>query len=259
MRPENQGDGVDSARLSARWDDQLVIEGDPWKALANPFVEDAYATVKGQVRTYVLHRQLLRHLPPAPASILDVGGGAANQSVPLARLGYDVTVLDSSQAMLEKAARRIAAEPKDVQSRMRLIESAGEDAVAAVDGEQFSAVLCLGVLMYLDAPDTMVDVLCRCAEPGGIVSVMALNAHTMVVRPALEHRWVDALAGFHSTREIGMLGTATRADTVDNLSRLLRAGGVEPQAWYGVWLFTDWMDLPAATRACLTDLWSWVR
>ena len=33
---------------------------DPWRALAGPFVEDAYATVKGRVRTFVLHRQLAR-------------------------------------------------------------------------------------------------------------------------------------------------------------------------------------------------------
>jgi hypothetical protein len=24
----------------------------------------------------------------------------------------------------------------------------------------------------------------------------------------------------------------------------LHREGVEPQAWYGVWLFSDWMDLP---------------
>ena len=68
---------------------------DAWQALADPFVDGAYATVKGQVRTYVLHQQLLRHLPPPPATVLDVGGGAGHQSLPLARLGYDVTILDN--------------------------------------------------------------------------------------------------------------------------------------------------------------------
>jgi S-adenosylmethionine-dependent methyltransferase len=40
-----------------------------------------------------------------------------------------------------------------------------------------------------------------------------------------------------------VLGTSTRADTVEHLSGLLRERGVEPQAWYGVWLFSDWLDL----------------
>jgi len=65
---------------------------DPWAALAGEFVEGAYATVKGQVRTYVLHHQLLDHLPSPPATVLDVGGGAGHQSFPLARAGYEVTL-----------------------------------------------------------------------------------------------------------------------------------------------------------------------
>ena len=98
---------------------------DAWQALADPFVEGAYATVKGKVRTFVLHQQLLRHLAGPPASVLDVGGGAAHQSLPLARLGYRVTVLDSSPAMLAKAEQRLSAEPAEVRDRVRLVQAAG--------------------------------------------------------------------------------------------------------------------------------------
>jgi hypothetical protein len=73
---------------------------------------------------------------------------------------------------------------------------------------------------------------------------MALNARTLAVRPALDRRWADALAAFDATGEVGVLGTDTRGDTVEGLSDLLRQDGVDPEAWYGVWLFTDWMDLP---------------
>src|SRR4051812_27255036 len=76
---------------------------------------------------------------------------------------------------------------------------------------------------------------------------MALNAATMAVRPALERRWGDALAAFDASSEMGVLGLPTRGDTVEGLSALLRAGGVEPVAWYGLWLFSEWLDLPADT------------
>ena len=76
---------------------------------------------------------------------------------------------------------------------------------------------------------------------------MALNAATMAVRPALEGRWADALAGFDADSEIGVLGASTRGDTVEHFSELLRRGGVEAEDWYGVWLFSDWMDLPLAS------------
>src|SRR3954454_24201008 len=115
---------------------------DPWAGLADPFVDGAYASVKGQVRTRVLHAQLLRHLPHPPASVLDVGGGAGHQSLPLARLGFDVTLLDPSPAMLAKAEQRLRAETDDVRRRVRLIEAPGEQAAEATAGQQFAAVLC---------------------------------------------------------------------------------------------------------------------
>jgi hypothetical protein len=34
-----------------------------WAGLADRFADEAYASVKGRVRTYVLHQQLLEHLP----------------------------------------------------------------------------------------------------------------------------------------------------------------------------------------------------
>ncbi len=220
------------------------VPQDSWAALTDPFVEGAYASVKGQVRTYVLHSQLVCHLPEPPANVLDVGGGAAHQSLPLARLGYNVTVLDPSPAMLVKAKQRLSAEPAEVRERVRLIEAAGEQAEEATGGQRFAAVLCHGVLMYLERPEPLIRSLCRCVQDGGLVSVMALNARTLAVRPALERRWADALAAFPATGEVGVLGTDTRGDTVEGLSALLEEGKVDPEAWYGVWLFTDWLDLP---------------
>ena len=220
------------------------MSDDRWETLADNFVEGAYATVKGRVRTFVLHEQLLRHLPVPPATVLDVGCGAGHQSLPLARLGYEVTLMDPSAAMLAKAAQRLAAEPEEVQRRVRLKQAEGENAALAVGGETFSAVLCHGVLMYLAQPEPLVESLCRCASPGGVVSIMALNAQTLAIRPALEGRWADALTAFDAGGEVGVLGANTRADTVPGLSELMRQAQVDPVAWYGVWLFVDWLDLP---------------
>lgn len=219
---------------------------DAWAPLASQFADEAYASVKGQVRTYVLHHHLMEHLPGPPAAILDVGGGAGHQSFPLARAGYEVTILDPSPAMLGRAERRLAAEAPEVRSRVRLLQARGEDAGDAAGRRRFAAVLCHGVLMYMEQPEALVAALCECAAPGGLVSVMALNAKTLAVRPALERRWDDALAAFDARAERGVLGVDTRADTVEELSGLLRAHGAEPVAWYGVWLFTDWMDLTPA-------------
>jgi SAM-dependent methyltransferase len=219
---------------------------DPWAMLADQFADDAYASVKGLVRTQVMHQQLLAHVPSPPATVLDVGGGAGHQSFPLAQAGYDVTLLDPSSAMLAKARQRLQRLPGEARRRVTLLHADGERADEAVSGQRFAAVLCHGVLGYLEQPEPLVDQLCRCAAAGGIVSVMTGNARAMAVRPALERRWEDALAAFDATREVGVLGVPGRADTVEELSELMRSRDVEPLRWYGVWLFVDWLEFSGA-------------
>lgn len=216
---------------------------DTWAGLADQFADGAYATVKGRVRTYVMHHQLLDHLPPPPAHVLDVGGGAGHQSFPLAQAGYQVTLLDPSPGMLDKAGERLNRLPDEVRQRVTFVHADGENADEALGGQRFDAILCHGVLGYLERPEPLLDQLARCAAPGATISIMAGNADAAAVRPALEGRWEDALSAFDARTEIGVLGLPTRADTVDELSAQLRARGVEPVAWYGVWHFVDWLDL----------------
>ena len=225
------------------------MNDDPWAStgLANLFVDEAYASVKGYVRTYVLHQHLLEHLPPPPATVLDVGGGAGNQSFPLAQAGYDVTILEPSAAMLDKARQRLDLLPAGARQRVTLRQADGENADEAVAGERFAGVLCHGVLGYLENPEPLIAQLCRCAQDGGIVSIMTGNAHTTAVQPALERRWADALASFDTRTGIGVLGVRARADTVEEVGELIARYGVEPERWYGAWLFVDWLEFGGTT------------
>jgi len=194
-----------------------------------------------------MHQHLVEHLPAPPATVLDVGGGAGHQSFPLAQAGYAVTLLDSSPAMLDKARQRLQQLPEEARQRVTFVRADGEHADEAVHGQRFAAVLCHGVLGYLERPEPMVDQLCRCAAPGGIISIMTANARASAVRPALEQRWDDALASFDARTEIGVLGVPGRADTVEEISELMRSRGVEPLHWYGVWLFVDWLEFGGTT------------
>jgi S-adenosylmethionine-dependent methyltransferase len=223
-----------------------VVVDDIWASLADQYADEAYASVKGYVRTYVMHQQLLENLPAPPASVLDVGAGAGHQSFPLAQAGYDVTLLDPSPAMLEKAEQRLQRLPDEVQRRVTLLPADGEHADEAVDGRRFAAVLCHGVLGYLEQPEPLVDQLCRCAAADGVVSIMTGNAKATAVQPALERRWDDALAAFDTRTGIGVLGVRGRADTVEEVSDLIRSRGVNPLRWYGVWLFVDWLEFSGA-------------
>jgi S-adenosylmethionine-dependent methyltransferase len=218
---------------------------DPWAALGERFVGVHYGSLRGRVRTHVIHQHVRAHLPPPPAAIVDVGGGAGHQSIPLAADGYDVTVVDPSPWMLERAAERAGA--AGVVDRVALVEASGEAAPDVLGGPRYGAVLSHGVLMYLDDPAPMLDALVSLAGPGGIVSIVAKNAAVMAMRPALAGDWAAALDAFDCDRQVNGLGVETRGDGVDALSGALRARGVDPVAWYGVRLFTDgWApDRPA--------------
>ena len=177
--------------------------------------------------------------------MLDVGGGAGHQSFPLARLGYDVTVLDPSEAMLAKARERLAAEPDDVRARVRLVQATGESAAEATEGRRFSAVLCHGVLMYVD----LTGALARGAVPMCRTRRRGLDHGAQRRRPwRCARRWstVGPRRWPASTPPPRSAYSAHRpAATPSSTSRSCCATGESrPLAWYGVWLFSDWMDLP---------------
>ena len=223
---------------------------DVWAPLAEPFVDDHYGSLRGRVRTYVINKHLRAHMRPPPQRVVDVGGGAGNQSVPLARDGYDVTIVDPSQAMLQRAAERVADESPDVAARVRLVNSTGENAPEALEGMTFDVVLCHGVLMYLDDPHPLVESLCELTAPGGMVSIVAKNAEVMALRHAHEGDWAGVIASFDNDRQINGLGVDTRGDRIEDLTALLARHGVERSDWYGVRLFTDgWTpERPASDR-----------
>lgn len=209
-----------------------------WDPVATRFVE-GYGSLFGQVRTHVLHAHLTQHLAAPPGEIADIGGGAGHQSIPLARAGYRVTIVDPSAIMLAQASRLLDEEPPEVACRVRLVEADGERAALLLGEARFDGVLCHGVLPYLDDPVPLVEALCRLTRPGGIVSLVAKNRRTLAMRPAIEGDWSAALAAFDSDRQINGLGIDTRADDVDGLGDLLHRHGVEMAAWYGVRLFTE--------------------
>ncbi len=223
---------------------------DPWAELAERFVEGHYGTLRGQVRTYVIDRQLRAHLPPPPSALVDVGGGGGNQSLPLARDGYHVTIVDPSQAMLERARARLASGPGEVADRVCLVQAAAEQAPDVLGGRRFAGVLCHGVIMYVPDPRPFVAALAALAAPAGIVSLVAKNASALATRPALEGKWAEALAAFDARHQVNGLGLDTRADTLEDLTALLAENDVERIAWYGVRLFTDsWTPERAAAGA----------
>ena len=211
---------------------------DPFSELAAGY-NSSGGTLRRVVRHELVDRGLAEHLPGPPARVVDVGGGAGQQSIPLLRKGHEVTILDPTREMLAEARRRLATEDEDVRRRARLVEGTGERAHEALGGETFDAVLCHGVLMYLEDSRAMIQALSTLARAGGIVSVLTKHASALAARPALEGRYRDALSLMGADRDRGRLGVITRGDTVEGLSEAYAGAGLAVEHWYGVRVFSD--------------------
>ena len=212
-----------------------------WEPDASGRFLEHYETLRGAVRQKLVERQLLMHLEEPPARVCDVGGGAGHNSIPLARRGYEVTILEPSEEMLRVARQTLDAE-EAVSDRVELVTGSGEDASRVFGEETFDAVLCHGVLIYLENPDPLIEALSTIARPGAVVSILTKNADALAMRPALEGRYKEALDLFDSNRETNRLGIDTRTDTVPELSAKLESYGIELEQWYGVRVFTDHLD-----------------
>jgi S-adenosylmethionine-dependent methyltransferase len=118
------------AEVAAYYDRQVDRE---WYRLARHRIE------------YGVTLRALRDTLPARARVLDVGGGPGRYAVALAAVGHDVTLLDISPRMLERARDHAA----DRKVRLTaLIEGSATD-LSRFDNGSFDAVLLLGPLYHL--------------------------------------------------------------------------------------------------------------
>jgi SAM-dependent methyltransferase len=117
---------------------------------------------------------LSRFLPPAPSTVLDVGGGAGVYALPLARDGYSVHLIDPIPLHVEQAragsmdqpeAPLAGAEVGDARSLSRMDASA-------------DAVLLLGPLYHLTSREDRLRAFreaWRVVRPGGVVLAAAIS------------------------------------------------------------------------------------
>jgi ubiquinone/menaquinone biosynthesis C-methylase UbiE len=130
------------------------------------------ASARGQLEFVRTQELLLSHLPPAPARVLDVGGGTGRYAAWLAELGYEVHLVEPTPLHLDQARRRSARSARP----FRVSEGQAGD-LPDQDASQ-DAVLLFGPLYHLKGVADRLRALSearRVLVAGGLLVAVAIS------------------------------------------------------------------------------------
>jgi len=169
MEPRRLEDGADDVQESATMDPEI-------RAYYESGVEHERLTSGSSRIEYERTKELLeRHLPPAPARVLDVGGGPGAYAEWLADAGYDVRLVDASPLHVRQALER-------ADGRFTAVEG---DARELADADaSYDAVLLLGPLYHLTDRGDRLKALReahRVLRAGGFVAAAAISRFASVL------------------------------------------------------------------------------
>jgi SAM-dependent methyltransferase len=138
--------------VRAFWDEQApTFDEEPDHGLLDPGVRAAWA------------RLLVPIMPPAPASIADLGCGTGSLSVLLAEAGHDVRGVDLSGRMVEAAVRKARA------AGVAATFEQGDAERPPHPTSSCDVVLARHVLWALPDPASALDRWTRLLRPGGLL------------------------------------------------------------------------------------------
>ncbi|WP_069771266.1 MULTISPECIES: methyltransferase [unclassified Streptomyces] len=170
--------------------------------------------------------------------VLDTGGGSGNFAVPVALLGHRVTVVDPSPNALFALERRTA--EAGVADRVRGVQGDVHGLFDVVERGGYDAVLCHGVLEYVDDPAGGVRNAVAALRAEGVLSLLAAGLGGAVLARALAGHFKEARQAL--TAPDGRWGEGDpvpRRFTAEQLTELVESTGLVVGAVHGVRVFAD--------------------
>jgi S-adenosylmethionine-dependent methyltransferase len=219
---------------------------------------DKYAayleTPEGRLRLDLPFANLREFLPSPKATgssrALDLGCGTGANGLRLARLGCQVTLMDSSAAMLEIAKR--AAQDAGLVEKIETKQGDANRLADLFDEASFDLILCHNILEFVEDP---VAVLRSAAgalrNSSGILSVLVRNRAGEVLKAAILSGDLDA-ATDTLTAEWGneaLYGGRVRLFTPETTRTMLETASLEVVAERGVRVIADYLS----PRVSLSD------
>ncbi|NUR49314.1 MAG: methyltransferase domain-containing protein [Hamadaea sp.] len=200
----------------------------------------------GRLRYAIAANNLGRHLDEAlpggaPGHVLDVAGGNGVEAVRLATAGHKVTLVDYSAQMLAAAAE--IARKAGVADRMTIVESDVARLPELLAGLEHDLVLCHNLLPYVTDVEATLRTCLDVLRPGGVLSVIANNAHSEPLRVAVREQDPSAaLEALNSpVRMTRTFGAPMTPRTADEVIAVLSKLGARVDGHYGIRSVCDYM------------------
>ncbi|GAA5077447.1 methyltransferase [Streptomyces similanensis] len=170
--------------------------------------------------------------------VLDTGGGSGNFAVPLAGLGHRVTVVDPSPNALFALERRAA--EAGVADRVRGVQGDAHGLFDVVERGGYDAVLCHGVLEYVDDPAEGLRNAVAALRAEGVLSLLAAGLGGAVLARALAGHFKEARRALGDPDgRWGEGDPVPRRFTAEQLTALVEGAGLTVGAVHGVRVFAD--------------------
>jgi S-adenosylmethionine-dependent methyltransferase len=203
-------------------------------------------TPEGRLRSDLVFANLQDFLPRPPTkeplNALEVGCGTGAASVRLARFGFHVTLLDSSQAMLAIARR--AADEAGVTNRVTLVHDDAAQLTNLFDAASFDVLVCHNILEYVDDPASVLRSAYRLLRDTlAILSVVVRNQTGEVFKAAIQAGDL-ATAEANLTADLGcesLYGGKVRLFTSAGLQAMFNAASLVLIAERGVRVVADYL------------------
>jgi ubiquinone/menaquinone biosynthesis C-methylase UbiE len=203
-------------------------------------------TPEGRLRSDLAFANLEDFLPRPQVMTslcaLDVGSGTGATGIRLARLGIHVTLLDSSQSMLDIAKR--AAQESGVTGTVTLQHGDAAQLTTLFQTGSFDVILCHNTLEYVDDPVVVLRSAARALrDSSAILSILVRNQAGEVLKAAIQAG--DLAAAEHNlTAEWGqesLYGGRVRLFSRESIQALLKAASLATIAERGVRVLADYL------------------
>jgi S-adenosylmethionine-dependent methyltransferase len=213
-------------------------------------------TPPGRLRSQLAWENLRRFLPPDASNrrALDVGGGTGFASVHLAKMGYEVVLLDASEDMLRVAREQAAAD--SVAARISFCHGGAGQLPELFDAESFDVVVCHNLLEYVENPSAIVCDVANVLRKDGVLSVLVRNRAGEVLKEAIKSSdWKRATANLTEETVVDTLyGEPTRLFIPAEIRDFLNRARLEVVAEHGVRVFFDYLGLENVTDAAYAQI-----